>query len=99
MDSLMPQYNDAGWVSVSSLEMFVSDTKGVRRACGLHVVDGAGELARVSAAEGELAVGDSLLSRRLEGDGDDLGGDGALGAEVVGDCRRRSVQHGAIQPC
>ena len=50
----------------------------------LRVGDRAGELARVGAAEGELAVGHGLLGGRLEGHGDDLGGDRALVEEVVG---------------
>lgn len=64
-----------------------NDAESSQRACNLQVADGAGELARVGAVKGELAVRDSCLSCGFEGAGDDLRGDSALEVEVVGDYR------------
>lgn len=82
---LMPQYADAGEVLVMGLhEAVESSITGGRCSLYVRVSNRTSVLAGVSSTESQLAVGARLGGGRLEGDREQVGGDGALAEEVVG---------------
>lgn len=81
----MPQYSEAGEVLVKELRGTFSTLERFRQESSLRVGDRAGELARVGATKSELAIRGGLLSSGLKRNSNNLGGNGTLLKQVVGD--------------